>query len=143
MEECSLDAYDQVMFTLNIETIEAFSSHVVPVKAEKAYTGGCINIMAKALQTEHGSLLQGLTIPNMYTELKQGSKKAVVVVRNTMAYLQTLWKKTSVSRPVVVTPLPKSPVEAQLQEGKMSPRILVPQNLLSGNNMENYLMNWI
>ena len=39
----TIDDYDQVMFTQNVETIEAFSSHVVPVKAEKAYTGGCIN----------------------------------------------------------------------------------------------------
>ena len=42
-EEYSPDNYDQVMFTQNIETIEAFSSHIVPVKVEKAYTGGCIN----------------------------------------------------------------------------------------------------
>ena len=52
VEECSTDNYNKVMFTQNIETIEAFSSHVVPVKAEKATTGGCINIMARALQTE-------------------------------------------------------------------------------------------
>ena len=76
----------QVIFTQNVETIEAFSSHVVPVKAEKSYTGGCINIMAQALRTEDGSL----TIQNTYTELRQGSKKAVMVVRNSMAYLQTL-----------------------------------------------------
>ena len=49
VEECSPDDYDQVMFTQNVETIEAFSSCVVPVKAEKAYTGGCINVMAQAL----------------------------------------------------------------------------------------------
>ena len=35
-------------------------------------------------------MLQGLTIQNTYTELRQGSKKAVVVVRNSMAYPQTL-----------------------------------------------------
>ena len=49
-EECSLDNYDQVMFTQDVETIEAFFSHVVPVKAEKAYMGGHINVMAQALQ---------------------------------------------------------------------------------------------
>ena len=52
------------------------------MKVEKAYTRGYINIMAQALQTEDGSLPQGLTVQNMYTELWQGSKKAVVVVRN-------------------------------------------------------------
>ena len=90
VEECSPDSYSQVMFTQNIETIEAFSSHMVLVKVAKVYTRGCINIMAQALQTEDSSLPQGLTVQNMYTELWQGSKKAVVVVRNSMAYLQTL-----------------------------------------------------
>ena len=116
------------MFTQNVETIEAFSSHIVPVKAEKAYTGGCVNIMYQALQTEDGFLLQGFTVQNMYTELWQGSKKEVVVVRNSTAYPQILQKKAPVSRAVLVTPLPESPVTAQLQEGGMSPRILVPQN---------------
>ena len=37
-EESSSDDYDQVMFTQNVETIEAFSSHVVLVKAGRAYT---------------------------------------------------------------------------------------------------------
>ena len=89
-EESSSDDYDQVMFTQNVETIETFSSCMVPVKAGRAYTGGHINIMVQALWTEDGSLLQGLTMQNMYTELRQGSKKAVMVVRNSMAYLQTL-----------------------------------------------------
>ena len=44
-EESSSDDYDQVMFDQNVETIEAFSSHVVLMKAGRAYTGECINIM--------------------------------------------------------------------------------------------------
>ena len=44
-EESSSDGYDPVMFTQNVETIEAFSSHMVPVKAGKAYARGCINVM--------------------------------------------------------------------------------------------------
>ena len=86
VEECGPDDYDQVMFTQNVEPIEAFSYHVVSVKAEKAYTRGCINIMAQALQTEDSSLPQGLTLHNICMELWQGSKKAVVVVRNSIAY---------------------------------------------------------
>ena len=74
-EEPSPDSYDQVMFTQNVETIESFSSHVVVVKAGRAYTGECINIMVQALQTEDGSLPQGLTVQNMYMELRQGCKK--------------------------------------------------------------------
>ena len=89
-EECGPDNYDQVMFTQNIETIEAFSSCMVPVKAAKAYTRGHINVMAQALWTEDGSLPQGLTVQNTYTELWQGSGKTVMVVRNSTAYLQTL-----------------------------------------------------
>ena len=73
-EQSNSDGYDQIMFTQNVETIEAFSSHVVPVKTGKAYTGESINIMVQALWTEDGSLLLGLTVQNMYTELRQGSK---------------------------------------------------------------------
>ena len=49
MEEPNTDGYDQVMFTQNVETIEPFSSCVVLVKAGRAYTGECINIMVQAL----------------------------------------------------------------------------------------------
>ena len=112
----------QVMFTQNVETIEAFSSHVVPVKVGRAYTGEHINIMVQALWTEDGSLLQGLTIQNMYTELRQGSKKAVMVVRNGMAYPQTLQKKTPVARVVAALLVPKPPKEVQLQEEGAEPQ---------------------
>ena len=115
-EESSSDDYDQVMFTQNVETIEAFSSHVMQGKVGKTYTRGHINVMTQALWTEDGSLLQGLTIQNMYTELRQGSKKAVVVVRNSTAYPKTLQKKTPVARAVMAIPVPKPPMVTQLQE---------------------------
>ena len=85
-EEVDTDGYDQLMYTQNVETIDPFSSHIIPVKAGRAYMGECINIMVQALQTEDGSLLPGLTVQNTYTELRQGSKKAVSVVRNNTAY---------------------------------------------------------
>ena len=66
-EEPSLDDYDKVVFTQNVETIEAFSSHAVQVRVERAHTGGHINIMTQALQAEDGSLPQGLTVQNTYT----------------------------------------------------------------------------
>ena len=113
----SPDGYDQVVFTQNVETIEPFSSHVVLVKVGRAYTGECINIMVQALQTKDGSLPQGLTVQNTYTELRQGSKEAVVVVRNSTAYSQTLQKKTPVARAVVALLVPKPPMEVQLQAG--------------------------
>ena len=66
-EESSSDNYDQVVFTHNVETIEAFSSHIAPVSAEKACTKGCINVMTWALWTGDGSLPEGFTVQNMYT----------------------------------------------------------------------------
>ena len=93
MEESGLDEYDKVVVTKNTETVDAFSSHVIPMEAEKAYTGEHINVMTQALQTKDGSLLQGLTMQDVYTELRKGSKNTVMVVRKSMAYPQTLKKK--------------------------------------------------
>ena len=73
MEEPSSDDYDEVVITWNVETIEALSSHVVQVRAKRAHTGGCINIMTQALQTGDGSLPQGFMIQNTDTELREGS----------------------------------------------------------------------
>ena len=72
------------MFTQNVVTLDPFSSSMVLVKAGRAYTGEHINIMVQALWTEDGFLPQGLTVQNTYTELRQGSKKAVMVIRNRM-----------------------------------------------------------
>ena len=116
-EEVDTDGYDQLMYTQNVETIEPFSSHVMPVNVGRAYTGECINIMAQALQTEDGSLPQGLIVQNMYTDLRQGSKKVLVFVRNNTAYLQTPWKKSPVARAVAALLVPKPPEEEQLLEG--------------------------
>ena len=79
-KELSPDSCDQLMYTQNAETIEPFSSCIVPVKAGRAHMGECINVMVQSLHTEDSSLPQGLTVQNMYTELRQGSKTAAVVV---------------------------------------------------------------
>ena len=68
-ETASWNGYDEVFFTRNMETIDTFSSHVLPTKVEKAYMGEHINIMTQALQIVDGSLPQGLTVQNAYTEL--------------------------------------------------------------------------
>ena len=136
VEESSSDDYDQVMFTQNVETIETFSSHVVPVKVGKAYTWGHINFMTQALWTEDSSLPQGLTVQNMYTELRQRSKKIVMVVKNSTAYPQTLQKKTPVARQLQ-GPRAKATHGVPVAGG-MDPRILIPPNWLSGKGMENY-----
>ena len=101
---------------------------MVPVKAGRAYTGECNNIMVQVLLMEDGSLVQGLTIQNTYTELRQGSKKAVAVVRNSMAYLQTLQKKTSVAEAVVALLVPDPPKEFSCRRRVPSLEILIPSN---------------
>ena len=49
MEESGPDKYDKMVITKNTETVDAFSSHVIPMKVEKAYMGEHINIMTQAL----------------------------------------------------------------------------------------------
>ena len=71
---------------------------------------------------EDGSFPQCLTVQNTYTKLRQGSKKAVVVVRNNTAYSQTLWKRTPVARAVAALPVPKPLEEVQLLEGADEPQ---------------------
>ena len=122
MGEFGLDEYNEVVITKNTETLNAFSSHVIPMKAEKAYMGEHINILTQVLWTKDGSLPQGLTIQNMYNELRKGSKNAVVVVRNSMAYPQTLKKKTTVARAVATTVVLELPVETRLLEGEDKPQ---------------------
>ena len=100
---------DQLMHTQKVETIEPFSSHIVPVKTGRAYVGEHVNVMVQALWTQDGSLPEGLTVQNTYTELRKGSKKAVVVVWNNTTYLQTLQKKTPVARVVAALPVPEPP----------------------------------
>ena len=48
-EEVGTNSYDQLMYTQNAKTIEPLSSHIVPVKAGRAYMGECINVMIQAL----------------------------------------------------------------------------------------------
>ena len=84
------DDDNPLMYTQKAETLEHFSSHVIPVKTVKAYLGECINVMVQALCTQDGTLSPGLTVQNTYSELRKGGKKAVIVVWNSTAYPQTL-----------------------------------------------------
>ena len=104
-----------LMYTQKAETLEPFSSHVIPIKTTKAYLGECLNVMVQALHAQDGTLLLGLTMQNTYTELRKGSKKAVVVVWNNTTYPQTLWKKTPVARAISVLPVPEPPEPESLQ----------------------------
>ena len=120
VEKSSPSEYDEVFVTKNMENIDAFSSYVIPVKAEKVYTGERISVMTQALRAEDGPLHQGLTMQNAYTELKTGSKTAVVVVRNSAAYPQTLKKKTPIAQAVAATAVPEPLAMFNLPEGWQS-----------------------
>ena len=98
-----------MMYTQKVETLEPFSSHVIPMKMTEAYLGERLNIMVQALYVQDGTLLPGLTMQNTYTELRKGSKKVIVVVRNHTAYPQTLWKKTPVARGDTCTVITRNP----------------------------------
>ena len=56
------------MYTQKVETLEPFSSHVIPVKMMDAYLGEHLNIMVQALHTQDDTLPPGITMQNMYTE---------------------------------------------------------------------------
>ena len=104
-----------LMYTQKAETLEPFSSHVIPIKTVKAYVEECINVMVQALHAQDGTLPPGLTMQNTYTELRKGSKKAVVVVWNNTTYPKTLLKKTPVVRVVSALPVPEPPKSKSLQ----------------------------
>ena len=98
-----------MMYTQKVETLEPFSSHVIPMKTMEAYLGECLNMMVQALYTQDGTLPPGLTMQNTYTELRKGSKKVIVVAWNHTAYPQTLRKKTPMVRAIPIQLLPKTP----------------------------------
>ena len=67
--------------------------------------------LVRPLCAEDGSLPQELTIQNAYTELCNDSKNNPVVMTNSMAYPQTLKKRTPVVRTVVATWVPEPPMQ--------------------------------
>ena len=129
LESANPNGYNEVVFRRNAETIEAFSSQVISIKAEKAYTGEHINVMTQVLWTEDGALPQGLIIQNAYTELWKGSKYIVVVVRNSTAYPKMLQKKAPVARTVAATAVLETPPKIRVQEGNDGPQDHHPPSL--------------
>ena len=63
------------MYTQKAETLEPFSSHIIPVKTGEVYLGEYIIVMVQALWTQDGTFPPCLTTQNTYTELRKGSKK--------------------------------------------------------------------
>ena len=114
-EGCETDQDSPLMYTQKVETLEPFSSHVILMRMMEVYLGEHLNIMVQALHARDGTLPPGITVQNTYTELRKGSKKAVVVVQNNTAYPQTLQKKTPVARAMAVQPVPNIPKPGSLQ----------------------------
>ena len=71
--------------------------------------------MVQALRTQDAALLPGLTVQDTYTEMRKGSKQAVIVVWNNTTYPETLQKKTPVARAVPPLPVPEPPESKSLQ----------------------------
>ena len=125
------DQDSPLMYTQKVETLEPFSSHVIPMKMTEVYLGECLNVMVQALYAQDGTLPPGLTVQNTYTELKKHSKKAVVVVQNSTAYSQTLQKKTPVARAMAIKPVPKTPKPGSLQvQDKVCPEPQTPKLMI-------------
>ena len=114
-ERCETDQDSPLMYTQKVEMLEPFSSHVIPVRMVEVYLGELLNVMVQALHARDGTPPPGITMQNTYTELRKGSKKAVVVVQNNTAYSQTLWKKTPVARAMAMKPVPNIPEPGSLQ----------------------------
>ena len=127
-EGYDIDDDNPLMYTQKAETLEPFSSHVIPVKTVKAYLGECINVMVQALHTQDGTLLPGLIVQNTYTKLRKGSKKAVMVVWNNTVHSQTLQKKTPMARAVPTLPVPEPSKSKSLQDrDDMHPNLQTPK----------------
>ena len=122
-----------MMHTQKAETLEPFSSHVIPMKMMETYMGEHLNVMVQALYIQDGTLPPGLTMQNTYTELRKGSKKVVVVVQNHTAHSQTLWKKMPVARAIPVQLLPETPKPGSLPDsdeacpGPQIPKLTIRQ----------------
>ena len=130
-ERHDTDNDNLLMYTQKAETLEPFSSHVIPIKTMMLYLGEHINVMVQTLCTQDGTLLPGLTVQNTYTKLRKGSKKAVIVVWNNTAYPQTLKKKTPMARTVPKLPVPKPPMSASLQDrNDMHPDFQTPKLMI-------------
>ena len=91
--------YNEVVTTKGNKTIDIFSSKIIHAWTKTMFTSVRLNVMTHALCADKGPSPQGLIIQNAYTEICSGSKNVTFMVRNRMAYPQTL-KKIPVARVV-------------------------------------------
>ena len=134
--------YNEVVTIKDTETIDAFSSHIIHARMGMAHTGDGINVMTQALHAEYESLPQVLTVQNTYTGLCSGSKNVTVVMRNSMAYPQTLRKKTPVVRAVVTMWVPEPPIWTGVLEALDETQVSKCPNWLWSKSRKNCSRSW-
>ena len=98
--------YNEVVTTKGSKMIDVFSSKIIHTQMKTTFTGGSLNVMTHTLCADEGPLPQGLMIQNAYTEMWNSRKDVAIVVRNSMAYPQTL-KKIPVARVVTASWIPE------------------------------------
>ena len=133
-EEVDTNGYDQLMYAPECGDNKALLfSYSTSEDREGIHGENALTSWYRPYELRDGSLPQGLTAENMYTKLRKGSKKVVVVVQNNTAYSQTLQKKIPVARAVAALPVPEPPKGEQLLEGadesqdSYTPRLMVRQ----------------
>ena len=125
--------YDKVVTTKEKEMIDAFLSHIIHVRTQIACTSVRLNVMTQTLHPEDGSLPQGLTIQNTYTEIHNGSRNVTIEVRNSMVYPQTLRKRIPVTRAVGANWVPEPQMHPRTTEaidkaqGIQTPKLTMKQ----------------
>ena len=107
--------YNEVVTTMDSEKVDAFSFQIIHTRTKTTFTGVRLNVVTQALHAEEGSLPQGLTIQNAYTEMCNVSKNVTVMVRDSTAYPQTLRKKIPVTKVVAANQV----LEPQMWPGMM------------------------
>ena len=128
MEEPSSDDYDEVVYHPECRD---YRSLLLLHSAGESGEGPCWRAYQchdPGITDQRWLFATGPYYTKYVHRVEAGSKNAVLVVRNSVAYSQTLQKKTPVTRGVAATPVPGPLMEAQLQEGGMNPRILTPPN---------------
>ena len=126
----------------NTETVDAFSFCVIPVKVEKAYTGEHINVITQALWAKDSSLLQGLTVQNVYTKLRKGSMNVVLVVRNSTATPKLSRRKSQWPEQWPQLWFQNYQLRPGCQRGQKSLKALTHLSWLLDRDKGSYLKSW-
>ena len=108
--------YNEEVTTKGSKTIDGFSSRIIHTPMKTVFTGARLNVITHTINAEEGSLPQSLMIQNTYTKMCNWGKNVIIIVRSSMAYLQTLKKKILVARVVAANWV----LEPQMQPGMIN-----------------------